>query len=409
MEFFSKGGKQRYGLIVDIGSGSVLVGIVHSSKEGSHPSIVWSYREQAPLRKIDTIHQGAKGVMAALVNACMKADSEGRAALNAYDAGARLSTMQVAISAPWSYTVTKSVNYKNEEPFVITREMIEDLLNSAQTTIDQELKEHETVSNLGLQIITRNTMSLLTNGYRVADPEGESAISLELAQATVVAQQYLIDALLEMHDKLFPTTKMQKMSFILMLHSTLRDFVPKSDELCLVDVTYEATEIGIVRDGILRYSTHIPFGMFSLARELAEITNQPLHESFAAVRSANIESITNGLTEEKAKQVEEMLNTYTNKVSELFHETGDTLSIPKRIALHIDHGAEPFFAKLIKNAAKRATHIEHTLISVSEEMVTKEYREELAKHVGSMCEDTALAVNAAFFHKDDPGLGFVYH
>ncbi len=409
MAFLSKDGKQRYGLIVDIGSGSVLVGIVHSRQNDPHPSIVWSHREQAPLRKLESIHQSAKGVMAALVNACMKADSEGRKALYEYDKAARLSVMQVAISAPWSYTVTKAVSYKSDETFVVTRDMIEDLLSSAQSTIDQELKEHETVSNLGLKVITRNTMSLLTNGYRVADPEGENAIALELAQATVVAQQYLIDAILEMHDKLFPTTKMQKMSFVLMLHSTLREFLPKADELCLVDVTYEATEIGIVRDGVLKYSTHIPYGIFSLARELAEVTNQPLHESFGAIKTSNIDSITNGISEENAKKVEEMFITYTNKVSELFHETGDTLSIPKRIALHIDHGAEPFFSKLIANAAKRATHVEHTLVSVSEEIVTKEYRTELAKHVGSMCEDTALAVNAAFFHKEDHGLGFVYH
>jgi cell division ATPase FtsA len=252
-------------------------------------------------------------------------------------------------------------------------------------------------------------MSLLTNGYRVTNPEGEKAFSLEIAQATVVAQQYLIDAILEMHDKLFPTTKMQQVSFILMLHATLRDLVPKADELCLIDITYEATEIGIVRDGVLRYSTHIPFGMFSLARELAEISNQPLHESFAAVRSGNIDSIVSRLTEDKAKEVEEMLNVYVNKISELFHETGDTLSIPKHIALHIDHAAEPLFAELIKSATKRATHIEHVLMSVSEEIVDKEYRTELAKHVGTMCEDTALAVNATFFHKDGHGLGFVYH
>ncbi len=409
MALFKKGGKQRYALIVDIGSGSVLVSIIESVSGESHPTIIWSHREQAPLKKLDSIHQSAKGVMSALVNACMKADSEGRKVLYEHNISAKLVVMQVAISAPWSYTVTKTVNYKSEEPFMVTDDMIGELLHSAQSTVDTEIKEHETVSNLGLTAITRSTMSLMTNGYRVANPEGEKAISIELAEATVVAQQYLIDAILEMHNKLFPTTKIQIMSFILMLHSTLRTLAPRADELCLIDVTYEATEIGIVRDGVLRYSTHTPFGIFSLAREISEITNVPLHEAFAGLKSGSIDSITKDLLPEKVQTVEKVLDVYTDKIASLFHETGDTLSIPKRLALHVDHGAEPLFADLVKNASKRATHIDHSILSVSGELIDEAYRGELVKHVGSMCNDTALAVNAAFFHTEKHESTFTYY
>ena len=40
----------------------------------------------------------------------------------------------------------------------------------------------------------------------------------------------------------------------------------------LVDITNEGTELGIVRHNALQYSTHIPFGRASIAREIAAAT-----------------------------------------------------------------------------------------------------------------------------------------
>lgn len=406
MGIFSMGaGKDRYGVLLDIGSGSVLGAIVHSSPNQSHPVIIWSHREYAPLRAIDSMTQSAKAVMAALVNVSMKLDSEGRKALAEYNPSARLTEMQCGIAAPWSYTVSKQINYSQEESFKITSNLIDDLTLTAQQKIEEELKENESVSNLGLAIVAKSITSLSANGYQVITPAGEETKTLALTQTTVVAQQYLIDVIEEMRQKLFPGAHSKKLSFILMLYCESKDLLPQQTELTLVDVTHEATEIGIIRDGVLQYCTHASFGIFSIAREISEVTQVPLHEAFGYLRSPDPYAFMQQLTKAQQDEIDQIFDLYIERVSQLFHETGDALAIPKTISLHVGIESEPLFKNLIDKAAHRATKLQHKIAPVSTTIFEKTYAADtdMKEFVG---RDTALLLSAQFFHKQKKRVSF---
>lgn len=398
----------RYGVLIDIGSGSVLAAIIHSDKKEKHPSIVWAHRELAPLRNIDSLDQSAKSVITALMNATMLLDAEGRKALYNYNPNARLTEMQCSISAPWSYTVTKTINYSQEVPFEVTEALIKELLETINEKINSDLKENEALHNLGLRVVTRATMEILTNGYRIADPEGEKTSELTISRANVVTQEYLNDALSEMHQKLFPATITHKLSFILMLFTVSKELLSKAFDLCLVDVTYEATEIGIVRDGILTYSTHTPFGSYSLAREIAHITNVPLHEAFGYLHTDKPYSFMVSLSSEQREEVELLFDKYSEKVSSLFKETGDELSIPRQISLHADLKSETLFIDLIEKAAKRATKSDPFITPVSKEIVTNKYHNTQDQAEITLPTDTALLLSAQFFHNQPYQKDFEY-
>jgi Tfp pilus assembly PilM family ATPase len=120
------------------------------------------------------------------------------------------------------------------------------------------------------------------------------------------------------------------------LHCVVRDIFKNAFDSCLVNITYEATEIGIVRDGTLQYATHTPFGSFSLAREIADITSVPLLEAFQSLHNETPYAFMQNLPESQKAEVEKVIEAYTARVADLFHETGDDLSIPKQIFLHAD-------------------------------------------------------------------------
>lgn len=388
----------RYGVLIDIGSGSVLAAIVHSKKNEHHPTIVWAHREHAPLRNIDSLEQSAKAVMTALVNAAMLLDAEGRKALHAYNKSAVLTEMQCGIAAPWSYTVTKTINYTQEVPFEVTKSIIDELLTTVNEKIDSDLKQNESLLNLGLTVITRSTLEILCNGYRVADPYDQKTEQLSIARANVVTQQYLVDAISEMHDKLFPTTNLCSISFILMYYAISKSILKKTYDLCLVDITYEATEIGIIRDGILTYSTHTPFGSFSIAREIAAVTKVPLPEAFGYLHTDKPYSFMTTLSKQQRDEVDAIFEAYTDKVSLLFKETGDELSIPKQISLHSDLSSETFFMDLIQRAAKRAIKAEPFITLTSKEILKQNFQSEQADAEVKLPSDTALLLSAQFFH-----------
>ena len=388
----------RYGVIIDIGSGSVLAAIVHSVHGNKTPNIVWSHREHAPLRNIDSLEQSSKAVMTALMNVSMLLDGEGRRALYEYSPTAKLTEVQCGISAPWSYTVTKTVNYRQENSFEITHELIEDIEHTIEERIIQDLQENDVLQDLGLQIITQATTGITANGYRVADPEGQQAKELSISHTSAVSQQYLLDAIKETHDKLFPQTKLHNTSFIFIFFNVIEEFLSPARDICLIDVTFEATEIGIVRDEVLMYATHTPYGSFSLARELAATTNIPLHEAFFHLHSDTLNSFKERLNKQQSDEVELIFDSYVSKLAELFQQTGDALSIPKRILLHCNVRSESLYRDLVEKAAKRSIKAKPVIRQVTSEMIRKMHVEEGKTFEQASGIDSALVLSAQFFH-----------
>lgn len=401
MSFLSSDSSERYGALIDIGSGSVLVAIVKSDETKTYPEIVWSKREYAPLRNIDSLEVSAKHVMTSLVNALMALDSEGRKALKEKTGKTKLPETQVTIAAPWSYTITKNISYNHTESFTVTEELIEELLRTAHQKVDEDITEHERAHDLGLSIISRSTIGLTANGYNLLRPNNQDAKLLRVVEASAVAQDYLVTAIKDGAGKVVPESKLRLYSFIMLFYYIIRDIYPESTEYCLVDITYEATELGIVRDGILTYTTHAPYGSFSLAREIAGVLGTPLEEAFGYLNETDLSATLATYSPEKRAEVEEIFVAYRKRLTNLFHETGDALSIPKRIFLHGNLKTESFYIDQVGEAAKLATKVSHAVYPVSRELVAKNYPKEMGIELEKELIDTALLISAQFFHMKD--------
>jgi cell division ATPase FtsA len=408
MSLFSLNNKsERFGVLIDIGSGSVLTAIVASDPQKSHPEILWSHREHAPLKNIDSIQDSAKAVMTALMNSLMKLDGEGRQCLHASRSSARLTEVQTCISAPWSYTVTKTINYKQEEDFEITDSLIDELVRTAMQKTTDELSEQDSVNRLGLTIITRITMDIIANGYRVKSNVKGDSKNLSVTHSSVVTQQYLVEIIDDLKSKLFSGVPNNKLSYILALFCVIQDLFPQTTETCLIDITYEASEIGIVRDGSLNYSTHTPFGSFSLAREIANITGVPLYEAFQYLHTETPYSFMDSLYESQKEDVEMVFSSYVEKLASLFKETGDELSIPKKIYLHVDLQSEPLFKDLVEKAVMQSIKSPPDISLVTPKIVTS-LKPDGETKLRSKDVDTAMLVSAMFFHKQNHCHGFEY-
>jgi cell division ATPase FtsA len=401
--------RTRVGAIVDIGSGSVLVAIVVSKSNEAEPTIVWSHREEAPLRHVDSITESAKSVLTSLVNALLKFDSEGRRALYEFNKSLSLSEIQVTLSAPWSYTVAKSINYKQETDFKISNELVEELVRNAEKKIKEELGQHEEVNKLGLTVVARTTMDTLANGYRIKRPQNQTAKELVITHASVVTEQYFVDELEKLNQKLFSELDMRVLSYILGFYIVSEDLLPAAFDKCLVDITYEATEIGIVREGSLRYATHTPFGSFSLAREISTITGLPLHECFQHLHDENFDHFLSTLTDTQRSEVTAVFDAYTAKLVEIFKETGDELSIPKQILLHADLRSEPVLRPMVENAARSILKADPIITTATPAILKAAFPTLLTDNPeknGTL--DTGMLLSALFFHKQGSNPSFDY-
>lgn len=397
--FHSTNTTVRYGVVIEIGSGSVLVSIIKSDQALLHPDCIWSKREYAPRRTESNLVMSAKNVMTSLMNAMLLVESEGKKVLKEHDPAAHLYHIQVSISAPWSYTITKVINYTEEAAFTITNGLLQGLMDAAQKKITEELHENELATDLGLTIMTRATTDIQVNGYKIANPVGQTGESVTLTQVSAVAQAYLTESISDLQEKILPKATVERFSFMLMFHCIIRDLHHQMTEYCLIDITDEATEIGIVRDGILRYCTHTITGTSSLARSIAEALAIPIDEAHALLSEPYHTRALATLTGPRLEKLTAIFTEYRKAITALLHETGDTLSIPKTVFLHGGSQAEDFFCRQIEQAAKDATNSTHTVHRVTAELITADYTTDDAKTELNPAVDTALLVAAQFFHK----------
>jgi cell division ATPase FtsA len=354
------------------------------------------------------MEQVSKSVATALMNAAMELDSNGRKVLAQYSSKAKITQIQSSISAPWAHTVSKNINYTQDEPFVISESLIEELIKTTEEKIAADLKADGTLEKFGLHTITSATMDMLANGYRITHPQDSRAKQFSLSRANVVAQKAILDALTETTEKIHPGVEHRRLSFILMSFAAMRDMLPALYEIGLVDITYEATELGIVRDGSLQHSTHTAFGSFSLAREIAAVLDVPLSEAFGYIHHPEPLTFLDTLSESKKAEVESVFEAYIEQLSTLFQETGDELTIPKTIALHADLKSEPFFLGLVEKAAKRTTKTAPHITLVTKEILNQSFDNKATKEFFAHSSDTALLLSAMFFHKHHDSTSFMY-
>ncbi len=397
--FSSQDPEIRFGAIIEIGSGSVLASIVKSDRTKKTPEVIWSKREYATRRAENDTAINAKAVITALMNAVLLLESEGRGVLKLTNPHAHIHSVQVSMTAPWSYTITKVIGYNKDTPFEITKSLLASLISAAQKKITEDLKENELASELGLAIMTRATTDIQANDYKIENPEGKTASTLTLTQVSAVAQTYLTDAISDIKEKVFKNAALERYSFMLMFHCIIRELYNQLNEYCLIDITYEATEIGVVRGGILRYCTHAPIGISTLARTFATVLEIPLEEAYAFLKEPYHTRAMETLSETKIAAVAVVLDEYQVNVAKLFTETGDRLSIPKILFMHGDHQSEEFFSRQLEAAAKKATGSAHAVHGVSTELLTKNFTPEEKKALLTISSDTAMLVAAQFFHK----------
>ena len=387
---FSHKSSDRYGLLVDIGSGSVGIAVCHSTDQKS-PHIVWSHREHIPLRNIESISDSSRAIVTSLMHNMMEFEGQGRAALDTYRAGAKITTVQATVAAPWAYTTTRTVKYNQDEPFEVTKHLVQDLAIAAGQQAIEEFGQQHSLESLGISETSRCALDTYANGYRLSTPNKQLASEVTVTHATALVRSEIIEAIQEMNEKLFGATKLQITSYMLANYFATRALIPHVYDVCLVDVTDEATEIGIVRDGSLQYSTHVAFGRASIAREVAAATNIPLHEAFSSFPTK--EAIAANT------ELQKIFAAYTDRVTELFKETGDRLTIPQNVYLQTDASVEPAFIPLITSAAKAASKSSIQVTSIKDTLLQPKEQN---------CTDVPLVIAASFFHTSGKRSHFEY-
>jgi hypothetical protein len=383
--FSGKGSQERCGVIIDVGSGSVGMAVVLPSLEDDSYEILWSHREYMLIH--DDAERAQKQIATTIVNAFLELGVGLKAAR---ERGAAVGEVQIALCAPWAITVSKHINYEDEHPFATTKEFMRNLVETAKKQTLETAYQGTLLKDLGLTLLEEATVDVELNGYHVRLMKPQEVRTVSLTHIRSFADEKLVDLINDSLDKVIPHTKRYFHSFMFLFSEVLRSLHPDTNEACLIDITNEATEVGILNDDVLRSATHTPSGLFSLARRIAAECGIPNEEAYSFMKNGNNYALAPHL-EKKKETVERIFAEYEDELAKLMRDSRDALSIPNTVFLHTSAQTEECFLARIKNAMKKATNTDHAVHLVTTELLGEK-----------RMDDSALALSVHFFlHREE--------
>ncbi len=346
-----------YGVLIDVGSGSVMTAIVHSNKNNKNPEIIWHNRIMTTVKNIDSLQESLRPISVALFTSLLNLDSQGRKTLIQINKKAKITDLYCTISAPWSKIVIKDIRYEREKPFLITETLLENLEHKAEMKIKDSLQNDKNWKVTNLDLVDQNIIKLTANGYNVKNPFGQRAKHLNLSQANIVVHKKISNKVRELQEKMFPGANLKMTSFTFAFLNSLKTepLLKNKDSYWLLDITREATEVGLIKQGVLMCDDFISFGQLSLAREVSFVTKRPIHEILSFLNSNNPYGFTEKANKKQKAEIEKIFSSYIEKTSDLIQNIIKENEIsPKNVIFHTDFQSETLFYQLINEAFDKA-------------------------------------------------------
>lgn len=384
----TKSKNAMYGAIIDIGSASVGVGIVESDHTKKLPKILFSHRVYMRISsQKNEQDERMRQMREALFSASLVLSKDGMGALKEYDRGGKIGRILITCSSPWSHTVAKSVAYEQEKPFKISKSILRDLVKTAEEEMAETLDETAIIGSLGLEVVERATVNVTVNGYHVQNPLGLSAKTIELSHITGLLPKEIIDAVYEVREKIFSDTDVSAHTYMLVMYCVLRDLFPTTHSLCIVDITGETTEIGIVKAGILVDTVHAPYGSNTLLRAISNAQKSTSGEALSLLQAYGEKTLADSEYGDISKIAEE----YDVALVEALEKILMHRSIPQTLIITALPQVSSFFRERVLKKVTQLTHRSHTEIEIKKSILDA---------IASLNNnDTYITLAARFFHK----------
>ncbi len=185
-----------------------------------------------------------------------------------------------------------------------------------------------------------------------------------------------------MQEKLFKDTELRAHTYMLVMYCVMRDIFPSVHSSCIVDITGEATEFGIVEQNLLIDNVFIQHGTNTVIRNAAKKLKTPevdVRNQFIALDENTSLALKNEIVE------------YQNQLVSGITQILQNRTLPNDIIVTSHSSFTQTSKKIIEDALMQATSEKHKVITIESKLI--EQISEGTEH------DAYLAISARFFHK----------
>ncbi len=246
--FFQKNGTSV--ALIDIGSGSVGGGYAHE-KQGQLPTIEYAHRIPLERRGEESVTDAMLRALAALEERLI---AEGIPALARATGSGGVHEAFVSLASPWQDTLVRIERVEEAHPFTFTHALVRDIVGKTTELKNDRVESGESV------------IATILNGYETSKPFGKK---VKRADIVVLSSSIERTAVEKVEASLRATYHLRHPSitaFAPLAYGVFRDIYPHEKNFIVLDVSGEATDIALVKNGLLASVISTPNGVNHLIR-----------------------------------------------------------------------------------------------------------------------------------------------
>lgn len=330
MNFFKTSKKQEEIVaIFDIGSGSVGGSMIIASSK-SAPTVVSSVRHNLKLKEEIKGEEVLKDMIFTLKRVASQIQKESSLVPD---------KVYAVLSSPWSFTELKDIKRSSSTNFKITKKFVSDLISDEIS----DIKKKNTVLDL---IVDKRIVDIKVNGYETENPYGkdarELAVKLFLSVSSKAIIEAIEDAIMNTYHRNIKFTSQMFSDFMV-----VRDIFDNLNDFIVLNIDEESTEVSIMQNDNLLYSSSFPYGKNTLIRKISKNIGRTTLETKSLLATYYSGHLTDKQVRLLSDSIKSANMEWVRSLKSIFTSSLNNLVLPENIFLVADNASKGWFINLL--------------------------------------------------------------
>jgi hypothetical protein len=298
--------------------------------------------------------------------------------------------MHVSYSAPWAELVARHIQIEKETPVQVTATLIESIVTEAETQASTSTHEAAIFESTGLSVIKKDIVDVKLNGYSVKEVVGQYCTSIEITLLSELVPHIVQEALKESEKNLLAHAHVLEHTSAKICATGVQRLFPQASDSLIVEITGEATECTVVKNGVVYENFFSLSGTHTFERELAHSLGTIPEEAQAHVQ----DYVTSTSHPDVEVAIHAIRDTYKLEITALLQRVELKYTLPGSLVVLVDPLHRDMYVALIEEIYA-ALKTGYKLFSIDGNLL-----EQFVTYSDNASRDDHIALAALFFHTE---------
>lgn len=268
------------------------------------------------------------------------------------------------VSTPWVSAQKRIIGYSSKKEFIFTADLVDELI---EKDTDSSLVKNINYSGHDVELIGRHTVGVYGNGYKLRQPLGKKMVDLKMHSLTSVMSTSTKKSFSDVIEKVFHR-ETEYLSNTLVSYQNVKKMSPDNDNVIIIDISGEVTEVLVVKNDNLKHIGSIPVGTYGILRHLRDTLSVPYEKARHLLELHHNKNLDSDYSNNIASDLHDAFRTWFKPFFNLCDEYAKEGLLPSTILLRSDRSISTWLEYMILQEEGLREHIHTTGRIVLEHM-----------------------------------------